>query len=91
MKTKSLEGKRTELIYWEQNGEKKVEKVSWSQIVEEIQQGESLWNWRESKTPYGYMRCTVFRVQDGYMVVKEWVPHFGYSWDEVEVYFITPS
>jgi hypothetical protein len=60
-----------------------------------------LWKiWNKSKNklilgPYraeedetGHYVVRVFKNRHGYWLVKSWIPHFGYSWDEGRVYYL---
>jgi hypothetical protein len=38
----------------------------------------------------GHYVAKVFRTDRGYWLVKSWIPHFGYHWDEGRVYFLGP-
>jgi hypothetical protein len=80
------------LVYWRQNFEVKVEKMSLAsvkslirgKIPEEIKV--------EEESPYGKMLRRVYKVDvtsDGKHITEiikyEWVPAWGYCWDEVAV------
>ncbi|MEM2475237.1 MAG: hypothetical protein QW407_04865 [Thermofilaceae archaeon] len=86
MKTKSLEGKRTELVYWEQNGETWTAAKTWEQVKQLIKNGEACANWKEGETPQGYWNATLYVTVEGVIIVKEWTPKPGYRWSEIQVW-----
>ncbi|MEM1523521.1 MAG: hypothetical protein QXU69_10850 [Thermofilaceae archaeon] len=81
-----MQKETAELVYWEQNNEKRVEKEKWKEILKVIKKGRIIEEWKENVMPYGYMKCMKIRSKGRTYIVKEWVPAYGYSWNEVEVY-----
>lgn len=45
---------------------------------------------RAEEDEAGHYVVKVFRNRHGYWLVKSWVPHFGYSYDEGRVYYLGP-
>ena len=46
--------------------------------------------YRTEENDSGHYVARVYRNSYGYWLVKVWVPHFGYSWDEGRVYYLGP-
>jgi hypothetical protein len=80
-----------ELVYWRQNFEVKVEKMSLASL-KSLCRGIPAMVEVEEESPYGKMLKRVYEVDvtsDGKHISKiikyEWVPAWGYCWDEVAV------
>jgi len=59
-----------------------------------------IWNRSKNKLVFGPIRTEedesghyvvrVYRNKHGYWLVKTWIAHFGYGWDEGRVYYLGP-
>jgi hypothetical protein len=59
-----------------------------------------IWNKSKNELVFGPIRAEeyesghyvarIYRNKCGYWLVKTWIPHFGYSWDEGLVYYLGP-
>ena len=73
------------LIYWEVNGERKLEKGVTPSIIamaEEVEVFEG------QATPLGRWRYILVTFMGRKYLVREWVPEIGLNWDEVEIYSV---
>ncbi|MEM4019754.1 MAG: hypothetical protein QXG57_05965 [Thermofilaceae archaeon] len=76
------------VLYWEQNGKVLREKVPYAVVSELIAKVELCGEWTEGRNEFGYWLCRIFATPLGLLVMKEWIPAPGYSWDEVEIWWI---
>ncbi|MEM4976134.1 MAG: hypothetical protein QXT64_02290 [Desulfurococcaceae archaeon] len=77
---------REELVYWEQNGEVKVEKVPFKVLQCILESGKKCYEWTGKQTETGWWIFQLFTTPDGIYLVKDWEPAIGYCWAEVQVF-----
>lgn len=73
------------LIYWEVNGERKLEKGVTPLIVP---MAEDIDVFDGPKTMFGRWRYMLVTFMGRKYLVREWVPEIGLNWDEVEIYSV---
>jgi len=44
--------------------------------------------YRAEENETGHYVVRIFKNRHGFWMVKTWIPHFGYSWDEGRVYYL---
>lgn len=57
-------------------------------VLELIQEKEPIAQFTSEHNSYGYFHNSVYSVTGGLVVVSEWKPSYGYSWEERIISFI---
>jgi len=79
-----------ELVYWERNGEILKNQDLAQQIQENLNQIEPIKVWMGKQERYGRFTYRAFVIDgvDGIVIVAEWNPAPGYSWEEYKIYIL---
>lgn len=76
------------ILYHERNREVLADSEKARRIMELIREKEPVEKFTSEHNSYGYFHNSVYSVTGGLVVVSEWKPSYGYSWEEKIVTFI---
>ena len=74
------------LVYKRVNGKVEVEDVK----LREVLKGKTITRWYGKKYPEGRFMYDLMLLGGRVFVIEEWIPEYGYSWAELNVYELTP-